>query len=100
MSAATGNRLRAAGQAQATNAADPRRIVWIDAVIARAVASGEPFSANHIRESFPVASQGLVGARIDAARKRGELEWVGMEPSTLTSTRGHRISVWRGKAAS
>lgn len=100
MSARQGQALRAHGQAQAEQAADPRRIAWIDAVIARAVASGEPFSANDIRESFPVVSRGLVGARVDAARKRGELEHVGWERSTLTTTRGHVISRWRGKAAS
>jgi hypothetical protein len=97
MSVRAGQRLRDQGQAQAEQGADPRRIAWIDAVIARAVASGEPFSANDIREAFPVVSQGLVGSRVDAARKRGEVVFVGFTPSTLTSTRGHRICVWRGK---
>lgn len=96
MSVKAGERLRNHGQALASNAADSRRVAWIDAVIARKNASGERWSCNDIRDAFPVASQGLVGARVDAARKRGEMECVGYTRSTLTSTRGHRICVWVG----
>lgn len=100
MTAQAAQRLRDAGQAQAEQAADPRIILTIDALIAEAASSGQPFSANLIRSRVPVVSRGLVGARVDAARKRGELEHVGWERSTLTTTRGHVIARWRGKAAS
>lgn len=97
MTTTRGDLLRTEGQAQATHAADPRRTATIDRLIREAAASGERFSANSIRDRVPVVSRGLVGARIDAARKRGELEPVGWTKSTLPSTRSHRIVVWRGK---
>lgn len=100
MSVRAGERLRHHGQQLTTHAADSRHIAWIDAVIRGRNATGLPWSANDVRDAFPVASQGLVGARVDAARKRGEMEWVGYTKSTLTSTRGAKVCVWRGKAAS
>lgn len=96
MSVREGERLRDLGQEQATNAADMRRVAWIDAVIRGRNVTGLPWSANDIRDAFPVTSQGLVGARVDAARKRGEMEAVGWVKSTLASTRGKPVTVWRG----
>lgn len=100
MSVRAGEALRNHGQQLATHAADSRHIAWIDAVIRGRNATGLPWSANDVRAAFPVASQGLVGARVDAARKRGEMEPVGWVKSTLASTRGKPVVVWRGKAAS
>lgn len=93
------NALRRTGQLQAENAADPRVLLTVDRVIADAIASGQPFSANTIRSRLPVTSRGLVGARVDSARKRGLIVAVGREPSTLPSTRGHAIHVWRAVAS-
>lgn len=97
MSVRAAERLRALGQAQATHAADPRVIVTIDALIEGFNASGWAWSANEIRAALPVTSRGLVGSRVDAARKRGEMEAVGWTKSTLASTRGKPVTIWRGK---
>lgn len=93
--------LRDVGMTQAECAADPRVIAAIDAAIDRANASGEPWSANDIRDQLPVTSRGLVGARINAARMRRPVEMVqvGEVQSTLGSTHAKRIGLWRGVAA-
>lgn len=89
--------LKTHGQHQAEAAADMRIVAAIDAVIARHAKSGLPFSANDIRDEFPTTkSRGLVGARVDAARKRGELVSVDRERSTLPSTRAAFVTVWVG----
>jgi len=82
------------GMAQASDHADTRLLLMVDAKIEDAIKSGEVFSANTIRDELPVVCSGLVGARVDAARKRGEIRWVGEERSTLRSTRGKRIGQW------
>lgn len=85
------------GQHQAEAAADMRVVAIIDEVIRQAAASGRPFSANDIRGAFSVTSRGLVGARVDAARKRGELVATDRRVrSTLPSTRGAWLTVWVG----
>jgi hypothetical protein len=96
MSVRAGEALRHQGQQQAEHAADSRHIAWIDAVIRGRNLTGLPWSCNDIRAAFPVSSQGLVGARVDAARKRGEMVAVGWEKSTLASTRGKPVTLWVG----
>lgn len=93
----TGDLLRTEGQAQATAAADPRTVLHIDSLIARANYSGERWSCNDIRDLLPVCDQHLVGARVDAARKRGEMVAVGWTKSSLPSTRSKPVTVWQGK---
>ncbi|GAA3664457.1 hypothetical protein GCM10022237_25680 [Nocardioides ginsengisoli] len=90
-----------AGMAQVEQHADPRVILAIDAAIERAIASGRRFSANTIRDQFPVSDEHLVGARIGHFAKRRVdgrrlMVRVGFEPSTLQSTHGHPIAVWLG----
>ena len=88
--------LRAEGQHRAESAADMRVVAMVDKVIADAIASGRVFDCNEIRDLMPTSeSQGLVGARVDAARKRGEIEACGFVRSTLPSTRGAWIKRWR-----
>lgn len=82
------------GMNLASDHADTRLRLAVDKAIAEAIASGEVWSANDIRDRLPVVCSGLVGARVDAARKRGEIRWVGEERSTLRSTRGKRIGKW------
>lgn len=81
--------------------ADPRVILAIDAAIARANASGRVWSANDIRDQFPVADEHLVGARVRAAAQRRPREQyaVGYTPSTLRSTHAHPIRTWQGADA-
>jgi hypothetical protein len=93
------------GMERVEQAADPRVMVAIDAAIERAIATRRPFSANDIRDEFPVADEHLVGARIRAyGQKRvdGEplMTPVGYTPSTLKSTHKHPIRVWVGRPIS
>jgi hypothetical protein len=96
---AAAQELREEGQAQAVDFADMRVVAWIDAAIDKANTSGEEWSANDIRDQFPTVRNGLVGARVDAARKRGEMHGVGFVRSTLPSTRGAWVKRWRGGPA-
>jgi hypothetical protein len=94
-----GDDLRDQGMQQAEEHADPRVILAIDAAIARANATGNPWTVNDIREQFPVSSSGLVGARVRAAalRRPVEMEQTGRFPkSNLPSTRSARVAEWRG----
>lgn len=89
------------GIEQVTHAADPRVILAIDAEIQKAIDSGRRFSANTIRDRFPVSDEHLVGARFDSFRKRRVdghplMVCVGRTTSTLPSTRSHEIKVWMG----
>lgn len=81
--------------------ADPRVILMIDAEIQKAIDSGRRFSANDIRDKFPVADEHLVGARVKAmSMKRVDghplMVPVGYTPSSLKSTHSHPIRVWLG----
>lgn len=88
--------LRAEGQHHAESGTDMRVVAMVDKVIADAIASGRVFDCNEIRDLMPTTqSKGLVGARVDAARKRGEIEACGFVRSTLPSTRGAWIKRWR-----
>lgn len=89
------------GMAQVESAADPRVILAIDAAIEAAIASGRRFSANDIRDKFPVSDEHLVGARMRSFAYRrvdGDplMVPVGRTPSTLKSTHHHEIKVWLG----
>ena len=97
MTLAQATAARDQGMAEAENAADPRLVLAIDKVIAEAIASGEPFSANSIRQQMPTVRSGLIGSRVHAAtlRKEPRLEKVGEEPSTLRSTHAKPVGIWR-----
>jgi hypothetical protein len=92
---------RELGLAQAEHAADPRIILAIDTEIEKANASGQPWSANTIRDRLPVSHTALVGNRVRAAMMRRtngrpEMVWINEEPSTLRSTHKKPIAVWLG----
>jgi hypothetical protein len=92
---------RDAGMAKAEATADPRVILAIDAAIQRAIDSGRRFSANDIRDQFPVSNEGLVGDRFNSFVKRRVegrrlMVAVGRTTSTLKSTHHHEIKVWLG----
>lgn len=98
---AEGAALRDEGTAQVENGADPRVILTIDAVIQKAIDSGERFSANDIRDELPVAHENLVGARVLSfvgRRVDGHpvMKKVSTTPSSLPSTHHHDIGVWLG----
>ena len=97
MTLAQATAARDQGMSEAENAADPRLKLAIDKVIAEAIESGEPFSANTIRDRMPTVRSGLIGSRVHAAtlRKEPKLEKVGEEPSTLRSTHAKPVGIWR-----
>lgn len=56
----------------------------------------EEFSANCLRDVLPELSHGFLGAAINSLRVAGVIEHTGrVVPSTLESTHGHRLGVWR-----
>lgn len=86
------------GMARAENAADPRRIAWIDDTIADFNRSGLTWSANDLRRYLPDVYGPLLGARIRAAamRRPREMVKVGMTRSDLPSTHNAWIAMWQG----
>lgn len=102
---AAGRAARDAGTALVEQHADPRVIAAIDLAIEDAIASGARYSANDIRDRFPVCDQHLVGARVRsyATRKvtlpdgsRGPMVVkVDQVQSSLVSTHAHLIGVWQ-----
>lgn len=86
------------GMQQATDAADPRLVLAVDAKIAEFNATGKPWSANDIRDALPVTHGPVVGARVKAASMRSprEMVAVGRERSTLLSTHGAFVCKWQG----
>lgn len=85
----------------ASDAADVRLVLTVDKVIAEAIASGQPFSSNTIRDRMPTVRPGLIGSRIKAASMRRPVEMVkvGEEPSTLRSTHAKSVCQWIGVQA-
>ncbi|KAA6216444.1 hypothetical protein [Streptomyces filamentosus] len=54
------------------------------------------FSANDLRDVLPELAHGFLGAAINSLRTAGVIEHTGrVVPSTLASTHGHRLGVWR-----
>ncbi|WP_017599218.1 hypothetical protein [Nocardiopsis lucentensis] len=95
---AEGERLRDAGMT-ATEEAAGDDVAAIDLLIARAAATGHPFSANDIREHLPPGVRGgAIGARFAHARRRGVITAVGYVTSTDPGTHAHQVRQWRGVA--
>lgn len=94
----TPEQLRDAGMERVRNNADPRAILFIDALIDAANECGKPWSANDIRDQLPVTHQNLVGDRVRAASMRRPVEMVpvGEVQSNLPSTHAKPIKVWQG----
>ncbi|MFD3568494.1 hypothetical protein [Streptomyces sp. NPDC058667] len=56
----------------------------------------DTFSANDVRDVLPEMSHGFLGAAINSLRSAGVIEHTGrVVPSTLDSTHGHRLALWR-----
>lgn len=96
---AEGRRLRDAGIAAATDATDPADVDAIDLLIARAAATGVPFSANDIRAHLPTdVRPAAIGGRFAHARRRGVIRPIGYVTSTDPGTHAHPIRQWQGTA--
>jgi hypothetical protein len=81
------------------------RSVWDQFLVEQAVLHvgirHDEFSANNLRDLLPELGHGYLGAAINSLRNDRLIEHTGrVVPSTLDSTHGHRIAVWRltGKA--
>lgn len=58
--------------------------------------SHDEFSANDVRDVLPDMGHGFLGAAINSLRSAGIIEHTGrVVPSTLGSTHGHRLALWR-----
>lgn len=88
------------GMARATEASDPDAITQLDALIARHAKTGEPFSANSIRDQLPEGIRpAAIGGRFQYAARRGLIKPVGYVASTDARTHGHPVRVWQGRGA-
>lgn len=94
-----GKRLRDTGVAAATQAAGDADVAAIDLLIARAAATGRPFSANDLRDHLPPGVRpAAVGARFAHWRRRGLITAIGYVPSTDPGTHAHPVRQWQGAA--
>ncbi|MDI6911455.1 hypothetical protein [Nocardioides sp.] len=90
--------LRDAGMAQAEeNASDWDKALY-DQAIGWMAQTGQPFSANDIRDLLPpdINCRGLAGGRFSAAYTRQEIRPVGERSSLKPNTHNKRINVWVG----
>ena len=81
---------------QRTEAADTDGFdrATIDARIEELNAELYEWSANDLRRALPNVRQPLIGARIRAAARAGDIVHVGYTPSDLPSTHAHDIKTW------
>lgn len=72
---------------------------WDNAVINRLIRAfvlqGRPFSANDLRPLLPAVRKCLISRRLIDAQENGLITYVGVTPSTLKSTKGARVNVYR-----
>lgn len=88
-----------AGITAANDAAAEDVKARIDAAIRRWAEKGVEFSANDLRSEFEVTGA-VVGGRFNVAARAGLIVDTGKRvASTLGSTHGHEVRVWRGAAA-
>lgn len=94
---AEGRRLADHGMAIVEAASTEQQRIHVDQVISDWARSGREWSLNDLRPQLPDVRPALVGARVMHASKTGLIRHTGeYVPSTLRSTRGHRIAVWVG----
>jgi len=67
----------------------------IDKVIEHHASLGNRFSANDLREDLPAVRTLLISRRLIVAQHEGRIEKVGYTPSTLASTKGAVVAVYR-----
>ena len=67
----------------------------IDAVIEHHTSLGRPFSVNNLREDLPAVRKALISRRLIAFQTEGRIVKIGWTPSTLASTHGAVVAVYR-----
>lgn len=73
----------------------------VDEQIDRLARLGQPFVADDVSAivgDSPTGSQGAMGARFQAAVKRGAIRRVGYVPSRRASVHAHPVAQWVGAA--
>ena len=93
-----GKRLRDDGMRTAENNSHPGASAAIDRIISELVAERVEWTADTVRErgGAPLASSShLMGARINAAARRGEIVCVGVTTSTRPERRQGLTRIWR-----
>lgn len=93
-----GQRVSAARRATARGDDDPTR-ARVLGVIGRYAATGQPFSANDVRDELPDLPPGQAGALWGAAVREHDLVEVGRVRSTDPATNGHRIPIWQRRTS-
>lgn len=79
----------------ATVSAHPDDASLVDRVLAARIKRGGRFSLNDLRPQLrAVRSRSVIGARVNAAARRGEIRRVDYTPSTDPGTHGHPVAVW------
>lgn len=85
---------KSAALASVNAAADTDDKARIDAAILQVARRGQPFSANDVRPLVPNAPGPLMGARFNAAAKRGVIKRIGYVASTKANTHAHPVAEW------
>jgi hypothetical protein len=95
---AEGLRRRDDGMRTAEHAAHPWVRQALDRAIVDRAATGEPFTADDIRAEVDLlaSSPNLLGARINAASRRGLIVRVGFVQSTRPEAHGRHVAQWIG----
>ena len=92
-----GLRRRDDGMRTTEHAAHPGVRVAIDQAISEFAATGEPFTSDDVRtKAQPFGSPNLLGARINAAARRGEIVRVGFVQTVRPEAHGRHVSQWQG----
>ncbi|RDZ48795.1 hypothetical protein C5C07_20535 [Haloferax sp. Atlit-4N] len=67
----------------------------IDQAIRAMVKQGENFSVNDFRDLLPEVRKCLISRRLIAAQKDGLIEFTGVTYSSLKSTKGAKVNIYR-----
>jgi hypothetical protein len=91
-----GHVLAEQGMSRAEENAGPDDCQAIDQAIAHFARTDRPFSANDVRPHLPQVRRPAIGARFNAASRRGLIRPIGYTPSSDPGTHGHPIRLWIG----
>ena len=93
-----GDELKQSGMAAATTTSEPSGwVVRFDQELERRAAQGVPFTSEDVTHSVgQPPSSGAVGARINAAARRGIIEHVGYTKARRANQHGAELRTWKG----
>ncbi len=91
----TPTQARDAGIAKVEAATDKQGRAVIDHNIHVVADTGRPFSVNDFRDRLPLERANLIGARILAAARRGEIHKVGYTTANHAAGHGRALALWQ-----